>query len=327
MAAKTLRWGLLSTARINKMLIPPLRLSKRNSLVAVASRLQEKADAYAREQKIERAFGSYEALLADPEIDVIYNPLPNHLHTEWSIKAVEAGKHVLCEKPLALTLADVDAMAAATGRTGKLIAEAFAYRAHPHIRKIKEIINSGKLGKIKMVHGSFTFVMTNQNDIRWDPAMGGGALWDIGCYPLSFTRTILGTEPVEAFGWQVTSPSGIDEVFAGQLRFPGDIYFQLDCSFKIPDHVFMEIVGDEGTLNIPQPFNTSARKNLYLTRDGKTSTIVVKGPDPYLAEVENFADAILLGKQPATTLADSRLNTAAILAFLESARTGKPITL
>ena len=327
MTTQILRWGLLSTARINKALITPLTLSKRNKLAAVASRSQAKADTYAREHKIKRAYGSYEALLADPEIDVIYNPLPNHLHSEWSIKAVEAGKHVLCEKPLALSLADVDAMAAATGWTGKLIAEAFAYRAHPHMRKIKEIINSGQLGKIKMVHGSFTFVMTKADDIRWDPAMGGGALWDIGCYPLSFTRTILGTEPVEAFGWQVTSPSGIDEVFAGQLRFPGDIYFQLDCSFKIPDHVFMEIVGDEGTLNIPQPFNTAARKNLYLTRAGKTSTIVVKGPDPYLAEVENFADAILLGKQPATTLADSRLNTAAILALLESAKTGKPITL
>ena len=327
MTTQTLRWGLLSTARINKALIPPLRLSKRNTLQAVASRSQEKADAYAREQKIQRAYGSYEALLADPEIDVIYNPLPNHLHTEWSIKAVEAGKHVLCEKPLALSLADVDAMAAAVGKTGRIIAEAFAYRAHPHMQKVKELVNSGKLGKIKMVHGSFTFVMPNQNDIRWDPQMGGGGLWDIGCYPLSFTRTVLGTEPLEVFGWQVTSPSGVDEVFAGQLRFPGDIYFQLDCSFKIPSHVFMEIVGDEGTLNIPEPFNTGARKNLYLTRGGKTSTIVVKGPDPYLAEVENFADAILLGKPPATTLADSRLNTATILALLESARTGKPITL
>ena len=327
MAAKTLRWGLLSTARINKMLIPPLRLSKRNSLVAVASRLQEKADAYAREQKIERAFGSYEALLADPEIDVIYNPLPNHLHAEWSIKGVEAGKHVFCEKPLALSLADVDAMAAAAGRTGRIIAEAFAYRAHPLMQKVKQIVNSGQLGKLKMVKGSFSFVMTKQDDIRWDPHMGGGALWDIGCYPLSFTRMVLGTEPLEVFAWQVTSPSGIDEVFAGQLRFPGDIYFQLDCSFKIPFHTFMEIVGDEATLTIPRPFNDMARKDLYLTRDGKTSAIVVKGPDPYLAEVEDFADAILLNQQPVTSLADSRLNTAAILALLESAKTGQPVKL
>jgi predicted dehydrogenase len=208
-----------------------------------------------------------------------------------------------------------------------MIVEAYAYRAHPHMRKIKEIISSGQLGKIKMVHGSFSFVMTKADDIRWDPAMGGGALWDIGCYPLSFARTILGTEPLEAFGWQVTSPSGIDEVFAGQLRFPGDIYFQVDCSFKIPSHEFMEIIGDEGTLNIPLPFNNSAIKNLYLVCDGKTSTIVVKGPNPYLAEVENFADAILLGKPPASTLADSRFNTAAILALLESAKTGQPIKL
>ena len=207
------------------------------------------------------------------------------------------------------------------------MAEAFAYRAHPHMRKIKEIISSGLLGKLKMVHGSFTFVMTKDDDIRWDPQMGGGGLWDIGCYPLSFTRTVLGKEPLEVFGWQVTSPTGVDEVFAGQLRFPGDIFFQLDCSFKIPSHAFVEIVGDEGTLNIPEPFNLLARKTLYLTRDGKTSTIVVKGPDPYLAEVENFTDAILLNKMPVTSLADSRLNTAAILALLESAKTGKPISL
>ena len=307
MPKQPLRWGLLSTARINKALILPLRISKRNTLEAVASRSQAKADAYGREHKIKHAYGSYEALLADPEIDVIYNPLPNNLHSEWSIKAVEAGKHVLCEKPLALSLVDVDALASAADRTGKIIAEAFAYRAHPHMRKVKEIVNSGKLGKIKMVHGSFTFVISKNDDIRWDPAMGGGALWDIGCYPLSFARTILGTEPLEVFGWQVTSPSGIDEVFSGQLRFPGEIYFQLDCSFKIPEHVFMEIVGDEGTLNIPQPFNTAARKNLYLTRNGKTSTIVVKGPDPYLAEVENFADGVLLGKPPATSQSRLRL--------------------
>jgi len=266
-------------------------------------------------------------LLADPEIDVIYNPLPNHLHTEWTIKAVRAGKHVLCEKPLALSLAEVDAIVSAAAQHRRVVAEAFAYRAHPHMAKVKEIINSGKLGKIKIVHGSFSFVMTNQDDIRWDPRMGGGALWDIGCYPLSFTRTLLGAEPLEVFGWQVTSPSGIDEIFAGQLRFPGDIYFQLDCSFKIPFHVFMEIVGDEGTLTIPEPFNTGNKKTLYLTRDGTTTPVVVKGPDPYLAEVEDFADAVLLGMPPVTSLADSRADTAAILALLESAKIGKPVTL
>jgi D-xylose 1-dehydrogenase (NADP+, D-xylono-1,5-lactone-forming) len=323
----TLRWGLLSTARINKSLIPPLELSKRNKLLAVASRTQEKADAYAREKKIKRAYGSYEALLADPEIDVIYNPLPNHLHAAWTIKAVEAGKHVLCEKPIALSLEEVDAMAAAAQKHGKIVAEAFAYRSHPEMQKIKEIIGSGKLGKLKMVHGSFTFVMTKQDDVRWNPQMGGGSLWDIGCYPLSFMRAVLETEPVEVFGWQETGPTGIDDTFAGQMRFPGDVFAQLDCSFRIPYHVFMEIVGDEGTLNIPQPFNSMEKKLLYLTRDDKTSTIQVKGPDPYLGEVEDLADAILLGKPQRMSLADSRANTAAILALLESAKTGKPVAL
>jgi xylose dehydrogenase (NAD/NADP) len=324
---QTLRWGLLSTARINNALIQPLRISKRNRLVAVASRSQDKADAYAREKKIKRVYGSYQALLADPEIDVIYNPLPNHLHAEWAIKAVEAGKHVLCEKPLALSLDEVDAISSATVSHNKSVVEAFAYRSHPQMLKVKQIVESGKIGKVKAVHGSFTFVMTKQDDIRWDPKMGGGSLWDIGCYPLSFARCVLGAEPLEVFGWQATSPSGIDETFAGQLRFPEDVYVQLDCSFKIPDHVFMEIVGDEGTLSIPQPFNTGAKKTLYLTRAGKTTTIVVKGPDPYLAEVEDLADVILLGKTPAVSLADSRLNTTAILALLESAKIGKPVMI
>jgi D-xylose 1-dehydrogenase (NADP+, D-xylono-1,5-lactone-forming) len=327
MADPSLRWGLLSTARINKALIPPLRLSKRNKLLAVASRSQEKVKVYARGHRIKHAYGSYEALLADPDVDVIYNPLPNHLHAEWTIKALEAGKHVLCEKPMALSLAEVDAIADAASKSGKIVEEAFAYRSHPHILKVKEILAGGKLGKIKFVHGSFSFVMTKVDDIRWDPHMGGGALWDIGCYPLSFARCVLGAEPVEAFGWQVTSVSGVDEVFAGQLRFPGDIFFQLDCSFTIPDHVFMEIVGDEGTLSIPQPFNTAAKKTLYLTRAGKTTPIVIKGPDPYLSEVEDFADAILLGKPPAVSLADSRADTAAILALLKSAKSGKPVVL
>jgi xylose dehydrogenase (NAD/NADP) len=215
--AQTLRWGLLSTARINRALIPPLQTSKRNRLVAVASRSQEKADAYAHEKKIQRAYGSYEALLADPDIDVIYNPLPNHMHAEWTIKAVEAGKHVLCEKPLALSLYDVDAMAAAAEKHGKIIAEAFAYRAHPQTLKVKEIVDSGKLGKVKMVHGSYTYPGTDPDNYRWKPEMGGGGLWDVGCYPLSYTRSVLGTEPLEVFSWQVIGPTGVDEVLVAQM--------------------------------------------------------------------------------------------------------------
>lgn len=322
-----LRWGLLSTARINHALLGPLHTSKRNRLVAVASREQARAERYAREHKIPRVYGTYEALLNDPEIDVIYNPLPNQLHAEWTIKAVEAGKHVLCEKPLALSAQEVDRISAAAQKTGRVVAEAFMYRTHAQTLKVREIVQGGKLGRIQLVRGSFTFLLDKPDDYRLDPAMGGGSLWDVGCYPLSYTRTVLASEPVEVFGCQVTGPSGIDETFAAQLRFPGGVFAQLDCSFAIPYHVFMEIVGDQGTLVVPVPFNPGANGAVYLARKDKNERISIKGTAPYVSEVEDLADAILLGKPPCISLADSRANVVAITSLLESARTGRPVKL
>lgn len=322
-----LRWGLLGTADINRALIPPLRLSKRNKLLAVASRSQQKADAYARERKIKRAYGTYEALLADPDIDVIYNPLPNALHAEWTIKAVEAGKHVLCEKPLALSLAEVDAIAAAAQRENKVVSEAFVYRSHPQALKVKQLIDSGELGKIKIVRGSFTYPDTSPDNYRLKPEMGGGGLWDIGCYPINYMRTMLAMEPAEVFGWQVIGPTEVDEVFVAQMRFPGDVFTQFDCSTVIPYHVFMEFIGDLATLVIPNPFIPGPIRSLYLVKNGKSKMISVKGPDNYITEVENMADAILLGQPPAVSLADSRNNINVILALFESAKTGKPVRL
>src|SRR5918996_321877 len=219
MANKVLNWGLLSTARINRALITPLRASKRNHLLAVASRTQESADRYAREWKIPRTHGSYEALLADPEIDVIYNSLPNHLHAEWTIKAVEAGKHVLCEKPLALSVEEVDAIQVASRKHGRVVAEAFMYRHHPQTLKVQEIVQSGALGDLRLIRGSFTYVLSGDGDVRLDPAMGGGSIWDVGCYPISYARMIAGAAPLEVFGWQVIGETGIDETFVGQMRF------------------------------------------------------------------------------------------------------------
>ncbi len=326
MANKVLNWGLLSTARINNALIPPLRASKRNRLLAVASRTQESAEQYAREKKISRAHGSYESLLADPEIDVIYNPLPNHLHAEWTIKAVEAGKHVLCEKPLALNVEEVDAMQAAASKHGRVVMEAFMYRHHPQTLKVQEIVKSGSLGTLKLLRGSFSFFLSRERDVRLDPAMGGGSIWDIGCYPISYARTVIGKNPLEVFGWQVTGPTGIDETFVGQMRFDHDIYAQFDCSFVIPFHAFMEIIGSDGTLNIPKPFQPYENEKIYLTHGDETETIKIKGQELYIGEVENIADAILLGKEPRISLEDSRANVRVITSLLESARTGKPIS-
>lgn len=327
MSSKKLNWGLLSTARINRALIPPLRASKRNHLLAVASRSQESAEAFAKKWKIPRAHGSYEALLADPEIDVIYNSLPNHLHAEWTIKAFEAGKHVLCEKPLALTVGDVDAIADAAKIHGRVVAEAFMYRHHPQTLKAQELVESGSLGTLKLLRGSFTYEMKREGNIRSEPEMGGGSIWDVGCYPISYMRAVFGAEPLEVFGWQLTGPTGIDDTFVGQLRFAGDVFGQFDSSFVIPLHVYMEFVGSEGTLIIPNPYKPGLNEKIFLVREGKTETIKVKGEELYLGEVEDMADAILMGKPPRISLQDSRANVAAINALLESTRTNKSVKL
>ncbi|MFT3892858.1 MAG: Gfo/Idh/MocA family oxidoreductase [Anaerolineales bacterium] len=193
--------------------------------------------------------------------------------------------------------------------------------------KVQELVKSGSLGDVKLIRGSFSFVLTHEGDVRLNPEWGGGSIWDVGCYPISYTRSILGEEPLEVFGWQVTGKTGIDDTFVGQMKFKGDVLAQFDSSFVIPFHAFMEIVGSEGTLSIPHPFKPGENETIYLTRGEKTETIKIKGQELYLGEVEDMTDAILLGKAPRISLDDSRANVAVIRALLESAQNGKPITL
>lgn len=323
MAAGALRWGLLGTARINRALIPALRASDRNELWAVGSRSLASAEAYAREWGIPRAFGSYEALLADPAIDVVYLPLPNSLHAEWTVKAARAGKHVLCEKPLALSVEEVDAVAAAGRAAGVVVAEGFMYRHHPQTWRVKELVDSGAIGTPRLVRGSFTFDLSREGDVRLVPTLGGGSLWDVGCYPVSYARYLLAAEPVEAFGWQATGPTGIDESFAGQLRFGDGAVAQFDCGFRAAFRTHLEVVGREGTITVPRPFKPTPSETVLLTRGDATESIPVEGPpELYLGEVEDMADAVLRGKPPAVSLADSRANVAALVALYRSAREG-----
>lgn len=319
MSGKVLNWGLLSTARINRALIPAIRSSKRNRLRAVASRSQSGADAYAREWKIERALGSYEALLADPEIDIVYNSLPNHLHAEWSIKALRAGKHVLCEKPLGLSVEEVDDMAGAAHESGKVLAEAFMYRHHPQTLKVQEIVAGGQLGTLQLIRGAFTYTLRRERDIRARKETGGGSIWDVGCYPISYARMLTGTEPVGLTGWQVTGPGGADLRFVGQMRFLDDVFCQFDSSFISPSRSFMEIVGNDGVLEIPVPFKPRPVERMMLRRGQKEEIIEVKGGELYIGEVEDMADAALLGKSPRISLADSRGTVMAIVGLIAAA--------
>ncbi len=320
---RRLRWGILGTARINRRLVPALRASARNELSAIASRAAARAEAYAAEWQIPRACASYAALLADPEIDVVYIPLPNHLHAEWTIRAVEAGKHVLCEKPLALSVAEVDAVAQAASRAGVVVVEAFMYRSHPHTQQVLELIERGAIGDLHLVHGSFSFVLDRPQDVRWEPSMGGGSLWDVGCYPVSYARLLTGEEPCEVVGWQVLTPSGVDESFVGQLRFPGGALAQFDCGFRTQFRASLEVAGSEGVIQLPRAFLIGEREALVLRKGDETTTMTIEGPNPYTAEVDDLAAAILEGEAPRVSLADSRGNVAALVALRQSAHEGR----
>jgi D-xylose 1-dehydrogenase (NADP+, D-xylono-1,5-lactone-forming) len=327
MTNQVLKWGLLSTARINRAVIGPIRTSKRNRLEAVASRSLEKAKAYASEWKIPRAFGSYEEMLADPEIDVIYISLPNGLHAEWTIKAAQAGKHILCEKPLALTEQELDAMQAAVQKAGVVLAEAFMYRHHPQTLKVKQLVADGEIGDLQLVRGSFTFNLQDPGNVRLAPELGGGSIWDVGCYPISYARYLMGAEPLEVFGWQYSSEDGVDLTFAGQMRFPGDVYAQFDSSFRIPFRTQVEVVGSTGSLLIPNPFKPEKREKILLQRGDEVKEIRVPGQELYIGEIEDIADAVLQGKPTRISLDDSRGNLITIRSLLESAQKGTPIHL
>jgi len=322
---RILRWGLLSTARINRALIPPLRASARNELIAVTSRDLTKARAYAEEWNIPRAYGSYDDLLADPEIDVIYNPLPNSLHAEWTIKAAQAGKHALCEKPLAVSVDEVDVMSAAAKQAGVVVAEALMYRHHPQTLQVKELVDAGAIGTLRLVRGSFTFKLTRTVDVRLDSLLSGGSIWDVGCYPISYARYIAGAEPIEVSGWQVTGPTGVDETFVGQMRFANGVCAQFDCGFRAPFRTHIEIVGSDGAISIPHPFRPGLGERITVMRGDDVQTLTIPGEELYVGEVEDMADAILLGTPPRVSLADSRGNVAAIVALLRSARENRPL--
>lgn len=327
MPAQTLRWGILGTARINRSIIPLLKKSKFSQLTAIASRTLEKAQAYARDWDIPRVFGSYEDMLADKDIDVIYNPLPNSLHAEWTIRAVRAGKHVLCEKPLALSVKEVDAIREEADQAGKIVTEAFMYRHHPQTLKVKELVDGGAIGNVCLVRGAFSYKLSREGDVRLNPELGGGSIWDIGCYPISYARYLIGSEPVEGFGWQVVGPIGVDLAFVGQLLFPGQVMAQFDCSLNTAFRVFIEVVGSHGIIQVPRPYKPGRREKILLTRGDRVEEITMRGPDVYQSEVEDLSNAILHRKVPRVSLADSRANVAAIVALLDSARDGRPVLI
>jgi xylose dehydrogenase (NAD/NADP) len=323
------RWGLLSTANINRHLIPAIRASKRGELHAVASRTEEKAQTYADQWQIPHAFGNYEAMLDSGAVDAVYISLPNHLHAEWTIRALEAGLHVLCEKPFALSEQDVDRMIAASERTGKFLAEAFMYRHHPQTKAVGDLVGTGRLGEITIVRAVFNFLLERRVDIRLVPEFGGGALWDIGVYPVSFAQYIFGSPPMKVFGAQRVGETGVDESFCGTMIYAEDKMAQISCSFRSPFHIHAEICGSKGRLVLNRPFVglETDRRMLFIDGDGNEDEIPVPEKALYLGEIEDLHAVVLDGAQPYLTLQESKNHVRTVCALYQSAQTNNPVDL
>lgn len=323
------RWGLLSTANINRRVIPAIRASRRGELVAVASRTRERAEAYAREWEIPRAFGSYDEMLASGAVDAVYVSLPNHLHAEWSIKAMERGAHVLCEKPFAPTLEEVDAMIETAERTDMVLAEAFMYRHHPQMKIVGEWVRAGRLGDVTVVRGAFSFTINDRDNVRLVPEYGGGSLWDVGVYPLSFAQYVMGGPPQRVAGDQWLGESGVDEVFVGQMHYEGDRFAQITSGFRMPFHTSAEVLGTEGRLFLNRPFVGVDEEAhlLFYPPDGPPEAIDVPKKELYLGEIEDMHAAILDGAPNYLTLAETRDHVRTVLALYESASSQRPVEL
>ncbi len=325
------RWGLLSTANINRRLIPAIRESARGDLVAVASRTLESAATYAKEWDIPQAFGSYEAMLQSDAIDAVYISLPNHLHAEWAIIAMQQGKHVLCEKPFALTLAEVDEVTAVSHKTNTHITEAFMYRHHPQTKTAGEWIRNGRLGDITLIRAVFNFKFNVRNDnVRLVPEFGGGCLWDVGVYPVSMAQFLMGEPPEWMIGDQWVSAAGVDELFNGQLQYSGGRVAQISSSFRTPFHTSVEVLGTNGRLHFNRPFTglePPQRKLIFTPASGEPQEIPVPEQSLYLGEVDDLNNAILDGTPTYITLSETRNHIKTVLALYESARNGEKIDL
>ena len=324
--ADRLRWGIISTARIGiRRVIPALLRSRTGTAVAIASRDLARARETAAKFQIPRAHGSYEALLADPDVDAVYIPLPNTLHPEWTIRAARAGKHVLCEKPLAIDARQARTMVDACRAAGVLLQEAFMYRFHPQITELRRLVASGAVGVPWLARSAFTFTVGSDDDIRLNSALGGGGLLDVGCYCVSISRLLLG-EP-KAMTASGAFERGVDVRLAGLLTFAaGTALF--DCGLRLPYRQFCEIVGAEGTITLPRPFQPEEDPAVLLVRrGGQDERVEIPGTNQYTLMLDHMGTCILQRQQPQFPPEDAVANLRVLDALQASARSGSPVGL
>ena len=298
-----------------------MRLARRSELVAVASRDRARALAHAQEWAVPRAMAGYQTLLDDETIDAVYIPLPNTEHVHWTLAAIASGKHVLCEKPIALDPVDVDRIAAAAAEARVVVEEGFMYRHEPLTSRVMALIDEGAIGTVRAVVSGFTFALGPAPNIRFNTALGGGSLWDIGCYPVTYAQLIAGREPKMVFGTAHWHQSGIDEEFMGMLRFSGGTTANIYAGFRAAYRTWLEILGSDGGLTVPNPFRPGPLETLELERNGAVERIDVPGSaEIFVREIEDFEASVLDGAAPVVSLAESRRTIATLGALYASAR-------
>ena len=346
MKKKILNWAFLSTARINERLISPLNKSSNSRLIGVASRNLQNAKKYATKYNIPKAYGSYEELLNDDTIDVIYISLPNHLHCEWTIKAAKAKKHVLCEKPLAPSINEINKMISISKKNKVMIQEATMMRFHPQTEYVTKLIKEKKIGKVHYISAIFSITNLNYNDIRYAYSKGGGSLYDLGSYCISFARSVIGLEPIKVFANQgITKGKGkVDQIFTGFLEFKNNIEMQFHCSMRSFPHENVTIVGDKGTIYLDLPYcnlpgetgrvdfvSESKVKKIDKTSFGdsmrKNFSYINFDEDAYDYQVESVNSSIINNSEQKISLNDSKNNIKTILALLKSAKENKIVKL
>jgi xylose dehydrogenase (NAD/NADP) len=320
-----LRWGILSTARIAERIVNGAKTAEDVELVAVGSRDPARAEAFAELHDIPRTHGSYEALLEDPDVEAVYIPLPNSLHVPWSIRALEAGKHVLCEKPLSRNPADVEAAFDAAERAGRVLMEAFMWRFHPQTEALSRLVREGAVGELRYVRTAFGFDLPAGTNVRWLGSLDGGALMDVGCYCVSGLRLLCG-EPERVSAELVAGGEDVDARLAGVLRFPGDVLGTLDCGLDVARRASIEVVGNEARLYLVDPW--IAPDSILLDRPGREpERLEIERTNPYARELEEVGAAAREGRAPRLGREEALAQARVIDALYRAAGEGRAIAV
>ncbi|MGA2452645.1 MAG: Gfo/Idh/MocA family oxidoreductase [Solirubrobacteraceae bacterium] len=316
-----MRLGLLSTARINELLVAGAREVPGVEVVAIGSRDRARAEAQAQALGVPRAHASYEALLADPEIDAVYIALPNSLHVEWSLRALQAGRHVLCEKPLSRHPADVERAFDAAERGGLVLAEGFMWRHHLQARRLLELL--GEIGELRLIRASFSFLLERAGDLRLQAALDGGALMDVGCYCVSAARLLAG-EPLAVSAQQVRGGDGVDVRLTGLLRFAGDVLATIDCGLDLAARDELEVTGTRGVLWLDDPWHARSPAIELRRADGSVEHVAVEPLNPYACELQDFAATVAGEQAPRYGREDALAQARVIAALYASAEANQP---